>query len=111
MLSLHLFAVRGDLGALNLYAGARGVFDHGSEELATVFAAHAAIALAGAQEEAHMRVALDNRDVIGQAKGILMERHKLTPDQAFVLLARASQENNVKIRDLAVLIATTGEFD
>jgi AmiR/NasT family two-component response regulator len=48
--------------------------------------------------------------VIGQAKGILMERFRLTPDRAFALLARASQDTNVKLREVAAELCRTGEL-
>jgi AmiR/NasT family two-component response regulator len=53
--------------------------------------------------------ALESRDVIGQAKGILMERNRVTADEAFDMLRRASQQVNRKLRDLAEDIASTGE--
>ena len=52
--------------------------------------------------------ALLSRDVIGQAKGILMERHHLTADQAFEELRQASQKRNRKVRDMAAELAETG---
>ena len=52
-----------------------------------------------------------SRDVIGQAKGILMERLKLTPEDAFDVLRRTSQRLNEKLRSVAVTVAQTGEFD
>jgi AmiR/NasT family two-component response regulator len=54
--------------------------------------------------------ALVSRDVIGQAKGILMERLHLTPDQAFEQLRAASQQHNRKVRDIAAQLAQTGEW-
>ena len=42
-----------------------------------------------------------NRDVIGQAKGILMERHKINADQAFALLVRQSQASNRRLAAVA----------
>jgi AmiR/NasT family two-component response regulator len=48
-----------------------------------------------------MRAAVVNRDLIGQAKGILMERHRITADTAFALLAEASQHRNVKLTEVA----------
>ena len=51
---------------------------------------------------------MGNRDVIGQAKGILMERHRLTAEQAFGVLARVSQERNRKLVDIARELADTG---
>ena len=44
---------------------------------------------------------LEGRDVIGQAKGILMERHGLTADQAFRRLVELSQHSNAKLADVA----------
>jgi hypothetical protein len=67
----------------------------------------AAIAEAAAQIR-QLHAALDSRDVIGQAKGILMERYRLTPDGAFALLARASQDTNVKLREVAAELCRTG---
>jgi AmiR/NasT family two-component response regulator len=58
-----------------------------------------------------MRQALGNRDVIGQAKGILMERHRLTPNQAFALLSERSQQVNRKLVDVARRLAETGTLD
>jgi len=57
-----------------------------------------------------LQEALVSRDVIGQAKGILMERLHMTPDQAFEELRMASQRLNVKLRDLAVRVAETGQW-
>jgi AmiR/NasT family two-component response regulator len=73
-----------------------------------MFATHAAVALADAQKLDDLKQALANRDVIGQAKGILMERFKLDADQAFSLLTRISQDRNVKVHTLATEIAHTG---
>ncbi len=70
----------------------------------------AAQALAQQKEHAeHLDQALASRDVIGQAKGILMERERLTSDQAFDLLRRASQMLNIKLREVADRVAETGE--
>ena len=55
---------------------------------------------------AHLRQALETRDIIGQAKGILMARRSISADQAFDILRRASQDLNVKIRDIASTIAS-----
>jgi hypothetical protein len=86
----------------------RAAFDGESQDFDLLFASHAAVALAGAEHEANLRAGMDNRDVIGQAKGILMERHKLTADQAFGVLARVSQEMNRKLVDIARELSDTG---
>ena len=44
----------------------------------------------------------------GQATGIVMERFRLSAEQAFVLLSRLSQEQNVKLYDLACRLTQTG---
>ncbi len=58
----------------------------------------------------NLRLALESRAVIDQAKGVLMERHKLTADRAFQLLARASMHSNRKVRDIADHLVHTGEL-
>jgi GAF domain-containing protein len=108
MLCFQLFVVGDQMGALNMYARTPGAFDEDSEEIGLLFAAHAAVALAGAEHEEHLRVAVNSRDLIGQAKGILMERHKLTAVQAFGVLARVSQELNRKLVDIAAEVTDTG---
>jgi GAF domain-containing protein len=108
MLCFQLFVAGDQLGALNLYARTPGAFDEESQEIGLMFAAHAAVALAGAEHEQHLRLAVTSRDVIGQAKGILMERHKLTAVQAFGVLARVSQELNRRLVDIAAELTDTG---
>ncbi|WP_267936116.1 ANTAR domain-containing protein [Saccharothrix sp. S26] len=53
---------------------------------------------------------MHSRDLIGQAKGILMERHKITADEAFAKLARASQGTNTKLHDVADHLTRTGQL-
>jgi AmiR/NasT family two-component response regulator len=58
----------------------------------------------------HLERALASRDVIGQAKGILMERFRITADEAFERLRAASQHANRKLATLAEELAATGEW-
>jgi len=104
-------------GALNIYAREPDAFDADSRAAATGFAPYAAIAVANmhAYESArnmaeNLQLALESRAVIDQAKGILMERHKLTADQAFQLLTRASMHSNRKVRDIADHLVHTGDL-
>jgi GAF domain-containing protein len=106
MLCLQLYVERGDLGALNLFSTRRHAFTDESEHVGLLFAAHAGVAMAGAKMQEELRTAIGTRDLIGQAKGILMERHKITADQAFLALARASQDANIKLQVLAERLAT-----
>jgi GAF domain-containing protein len=108
MMCFQLFVSGDHLGALNMYSRARSAFDDESQDIGLLFASHAAVALAGAEHEANLRIGMGNRDVIGQAKGILMERHRLTAEQAFGALARISQEMNRKLVDIARELTDTG---
>lgn len=110
MLSFQLFVTGDDLGALNLYSPEPHSFDEESLHVGVLFASHAAVALADAQQRDRLVQAIHTRDLIGQAKGILMERHKLTADQAFAVLVRVSQQTNRKLRDLAEQLTSTGEL-
>lgn len=110
MLSFQLFVNGDHLGALNLFGKDAGVFDAESERIGALVAAHAAVAVAGSQQVSQLTLALDTRDLIGQAKGILMERYKITAQQAFLLLSRASSELNIKLRDVAEQLTVSGEM-
>ncbi|MFW3172962.1 ANTAR domain-containing protein [Geodermatophilus sp. CPCC 206100] len=92
--------------------GGRGgpprAFDAESEDVGLLLAAHAAVALAGARLEDHLRRAVSSRDLIGQAEGILMERYELTSDQAFQVLARVSQQTDRKLVDISDELCRTG---
>ncbi|WP_447009970.1 ANTAR domain-containing protein [Saccharothrix hoggarensis] len=101
MLSFQLYVTGDDLGALNLYSGHADAFTDESEQIGLLFATHAAVAMADAQKLARMSRAMNTRDLIGQAKGILMGRHKITGDQAFAVLVRASQHTNTKLVEVA----------
>ena len=110
MLSFQLFVDGDHLGALNLFGKEAGAFDAESERIGALVAAHAAVAVAGSQQVSQLTLALDTRDLIGQAKGILMERYKITAQQAFLLLSRASSELNIKLRDVAERLTVSGEM-
>jgi transcriptional regulator with GAF, ATPase, and Fis domain len=101
MICFRLFVNGDTLGALNLYSKAADAFDDESRTVGLVFAAHAAVALSSAMHDEQLEEALRSRDVIGQAKGILMAREGVSADQAFEMLRRASQRLNVKLRDVA----------
>jgi GAF domain-containing protein len=100
--------VEGDVvGALNLYSLSRA-FTEQDEQLAARFAEQAAVSLANARAYNrsrelvnHLREALESRDLIGQAKGIIMEREGCSADEAFAILRLVSQQQNVKLREVA----------
>jgi GAF domain-containing protein len=110
MLCVPLWIDERCLGKLSLYGEKAAAFTSHDEGIATLFATLAALALAEAQRTDQLRAALDNRDLIGQAKGILMHRDGLTAEAAFACLARASQHTNTKLVDVARYLAETGEL-
>lgn len=101
MLSYRLFVTETTLGALNLYSRQPEAFTVRTEQEGRLFATHAAIALAGAQTEARLTSAVESRDAIGMAKGILMQRHDIDPAQAFRILVESSQHTNLKLSQVA----------
>lgn len=105
MLSFRLFIEESTLGALNLYSKATAAFDEEDRAVGAVFAAHGAVALSAALKQHQLEEALASRDVIGQAKGIIMARQGVTADQAFDILRRGSQRLNVKLREVAQRVA------
>ncbi|WP_052667721.1 GAF and ANTAR domain-containing protein [Nitriliruptor alkaliphilus] len=99
---------RDRLGALNLYSRQPDAFDADAVVLGEVFAAQCSAALAAAIAKEGAAAALESRDRIGQAKGILMERERISATEAFDELRRTSQELNIKLRDVAEHVARTG---
>jgi hypothetical protein len=111
------------LGSLNLYARAPEAYDAVDRTKAIIYASHAGIALGAAgvlaestvsldsemKRSENLEIALTTREVIGQAEGILIERERLTPEQAFDVLRKASQNLNLRLRDLAQYVVDTGE--
>ncbi len=89
------------VGVLSLYDVKPHAFDVHDEAIAHVLVRHASVAVATARNDETMSAAVDARMVVGQAMGILMERHDLNADQAFNVLRRYSQDSNTKLRDVA----------
>ena len=88
-------------GAINFYSRSQDGFDTVAKVIAGAFAMQAAIAVYGARQVANLQDALATRDVIGQAKGILMHRHGVDAEKAFAMLVKASQEANMKLVNVA----------
>ncbi|MEV5427910.1 GAF and ANTAR domain-containing protein [Streptomyces sp. NPDC052701] len=111
MMGFLLYTRREDFGALNLYSHSAGAFTAESETAGWLLASHAAVALAGARTVDQLEHALETRHAIGEAMGILRERHGLGEEDAFDVLRRISQHHNVKLRDVArtILSGTPGK--
>lgn len=110
MLTFQLFVDVESLGALNLYSSSVAAFDRSGEEIGWGLASHAALALAHTQSQGQLHEAVASRDIIGQAKGILMERYSLTEHEAFRLLIESSSRTNRKLRDVADELVVSGEL-
>lgn len=111
MLACQLYVEGDDLGALNLFSRTAHAFDDESEHVALMFAAHAAVAYAAAQQKQRSDRSVATRQLIGRAEGILMERHRVTAEQAFAMLVRVSQHHNIKLREVAEQLVHSGRLD
>jgi GAF domain-containing protein len=116
-LSVPLPVQGASIGAINYYSSRPDAFHDDDVARGQDVASFIAVAIANAEhssraaaDAANMRRAMESRAVIEQAKGILMERHKVTADAAFTVLAHASQRGNVKLRDVADHLVRTGEI-
>lgn len=106
-------------GALNLYSRAPDGFADIDRDGIMLLATHASLGLANTEavtsaklREAQLNKAIESRDVIGQAKGILMGRRNMSADEAFSILRSSSQRLNVKLREIAeVVTARPDLFD
>jgi GAF domain-containing protein len=116
-LFVHRPAQWSTLGVFTLYSATPDAFSDEDQEFGSILAAYVSVAVAMAhrrdevdRREAALHRGLSTRDVIGQAKGILMERQHLSAGDAFDLLRRASQRLNRKLADVAQQLAETGEI-
>lgn len=109
VLSAHLTTRQQRIGALNVYSKQTSAFSDVDVARIPFFASHAAAAISSAREIEQLRHALVSRTRIGQAEGIVMERHGLSEEEAFALLTRLSQHRNEKLREIAEVIVATGE--
>ncbi|KLO29669.1 response regulator receiver protein [Mycolicibacter heraklionensis] len=101
VLAFELFTGEGTTGALNFYSQTANAFDEDAVELGLILATHAALAWHMVRRDEQFRSALASRDVIGQAKGMLMERFDIDAVQAFELLKRLSQASNTPLAEVA----------
>lgn len=107
MLCLRMSTGTEDVGTLNLYDKEPDAFGVDDMAVGAIMARHAAIALASARNIESLWKAIDARKLVGQAQGILMERFDLDADRAFAVLLRYSQDNNMKLRNVADLLVST----
>ena len=98
---IELYRHAGSMGALNVHADQPGAFHTHSIAVVQTYAAQATTAVRIEVLEKQFAAALASRDIIGQAKGILMERYDADADAAFNLLCKLSQDTNVKLATIA----------
>ncbi|MER6029937.1 GAF and ANTAR domain-containing protein [Streptomyces sp. NPDC001851] len=110
MMGFLLYTEDEELGSLNLYSRRPGAFTEASELAGWLLASHAAVAFSSARTHAQMEHAVATRHTIGEAMGILMGSHHLTEEQAFDVLRRYSQENNIKLREVARRVCERGSL-
>jgi hypothetical protein len=109
LLSVQLMAGDGPVGALNMYAPAKGCFAERDDiDLAVLAAVHVAAALSSASQITGLQTAIASRHTIGVAQGILMNRYGISLDASFELLRRYSNTHNTKLAAVAAEIVETG---
>jgi hypothetical protein len=101
VMSFQMWIAGETMGALNVYAESPNVFGTETREIGLVFAAHSSVAWNAARRDEQFKKALASRDVIGQAKGMLMERYSVSAIQAFDLLRKLSQDSNTPLIHIA----------
>jgi len=114
MLAQVLSAEDQGLTAVNIYAARPDAFNAQSETVIAIFGSAAVAALSAArhQEKAeHLERALHTSRRIGVALGILMVTRQLDLDEAWELLANASQDSNTKVSELTDQVVSTGSLD
>lgn len=108
MLSIRLCTHNARMGALNLFARRRQAFTAAVHAPVAMLATQAAIALIAEDKELQFRYALASRDIIGQAKGMIMERFNVDATHAFELLKKLSQDSNTRLIDVATELVARG---
>ena len=106
-LSFKLYTADRTAGALNVFSHRADVWDTDAETTGAVLAAHAATAILAERRGEQLQTALSTRDRIGQAKGIIMERHHVDDVRAFQMLRQISQESQTKLVDIAQRVIDT----
>lgn len=107
VMSFQLYRHQSGVGALNLFGREPHQYSLDAEAIGAMLATHAANALVAADRQQQFDSALSSRDVIGQAKGVLMERYGVDAVQAFDMLTSLSQNSNTPVRVVATHVVET----
>jgi hypothetical protein len=111
VLSVRLATANDVVGGLNLYSKSLFAYDEDQILTASIYAVHAANAIAATGEIGGLNTALQTRHRIGMAQGLLMQRYQLDEERAFRFLARISQDANVKLHDVATKVIAEAKHD
>jgi transcriptional regulator with GAF, ATPase, and Fis domain len=108
LMSFQLYTHNARMGALNLVGLKPDVFTVENETIGAMLATHAAVALIADDERLQFQSALASRDIIGQAKGMIMERFDVDAVRAFELLRSLSQNINTRLAEVAEELVSRG---
>lgn len=89
------------VGVLNMYSTSSDTISQDTRALASLFAVQAAYAYGYTRQIGNLVVAIESRETIGNAVGIVMERYSLTRERAFEYLVRVAATSEVKLRIVA----------
>ncbi|AQT80576.1 hypothetical protein B1R94_16840 [Mycolicibacterium litorale] len=109
IMGFRLFVSGKTMGALNVFADRPAAFDEETARLGTLLATHSALVWDAARRETQFQEALASRDVIGQAKGMIMERYGVDANQAFDMLRQLSHDANVALAAVAAKIVDAAQ--
>lgn len=110
VLSIQLRLPNVRIGVLNLYSTKPHRFAPHDRQIAELLAQHTALAVAAEQHSVNLWEAIDARQLIGQAQGLLMERYGMSAPQSFAVLRRYSQDYNLKLHDVAQQLLQKGQL-
>ena len=109
VMAFQMFIAGETMGALNVYAEQPNAFGQVSKDMGLIFSAHSSVAWNAARRDEQFKRALASRDVIGQAKGMIMERYGVDAVQAFDVLRKLSQDANVPLVRVATELVANGQ--
>jgi transcriptional regulator with GAF, ATPase, and Fis domain len=108
LMSFQLYSHNARMGAVNLFGVKPDVFTVENETVGAMLATHAAVALIADDQRLQFQSALASRDIIGQAKGMIMERFDVDAVRAFELLRSLSQNSNTRLAAVAEELVSRG---
>lgn len=109
IMGFQLFLTGKSMGALNVFAEQAHAFDDRTRQLGSLVAAHSVLVWDAARRESQFQEALASRDIIGQAKGMIMERYSMDADQAFEMLRQLSHDSNVPLAEVAAKVVDAAQ--